>query len=104
MLTVNRSTAPASPPRSAPEWVGFGRLFKPFAAAWLSLVVALPDSARRLASRAVSKANRAMTIWLATCNPATLIWLWLGLGFMAGEVDWVSGPEWAFAIFFLLPV
>jgi signal transduction histidine kinase len=41
---------------------------------------------------------------LARCSPATLIWLWLGLALLVGEIDCLSGPEWSFALFYLLPV
>jgi signal transduction histidine kinase len=42
--------------------------------------------------------------WLAKCSPAALIWLWLGLVLVVGEIDCLSGPEWSFALFYLLPV
>jgi signal transduction histidine kinase len=52
----------------------------------------------------VAKTNHALAQWLATCSPASLIWLWLGMALLVGEIDWLSGPEWSFTIFYLLPV
>ena len=60
--------------------------------------------AGHLARKLFAKANRSVINWLATCSQASLIWLWLSAALLVGEVDWLSGPEWSFAIFYLLPV
>lgn len=57
-----------------------------------------------MARKVAARTHHAIAEWLATCSPASLIWLWLGLALLVGEIDWLSGPEWSFAIFYLLPV
>ena len=42
--------------------------------------------------------------WLAECSPASLMWLWTSGALLVGEIDYLAGPQWSFAIFYLLPV
>ncbi|HTL54627.1 MAG TPA: sensor histidine kinase [Candidatus Limnocylindrales bacterium] len=101
---MNSTSTTSTAVASAASRLSLARLLKTSGALRPMLRPGAPAGLLNLPRRAVAAANRGVQRWLRECSPASLMWLWSGGALLVGEIDYLSGPEWSFAIFYLLPV